>query len=311
MLACLGAGAYLVGMTFNKGARLDTSRVRRGGRGRSRGGIAIGGGLGTVVLLFVLSQFLGVDPTQFLVTGTDGGAAEQGEGVSLAEKCRTGQDANRDVECRMVGAANSLEAYWAAELPSRGTTFRSPMLELFSGQTVTGCGTATSAIGPFYCPTDEGVYLDVSFFDVLTGELHADEGTLSQMYVVAHEWGHHVQNLSGVMDMIDRQSTGPTSDAVRLELQADCLAGVWAGEASSTTDAGGETFLKPFTQQELSNALSAAAAVGDDRIQAQQGRVSPETWTHGSAEQRQRWFSEGMRGGIDACDTFAAPDAEL
>lgn len=298
-------------MTFNKGARLDTSRVRRGGSGRSRGGIAIGGGIGTVVLLFVLSQFLGVDLTQFLDTGSGGGDAEQGDGVSLAEKCRTGQDANQDVECRMVGAANSLETYWAAELPSRGKAYRSPMLELFSGQTVTGCGSATSAIGPFYCPTDEGVYLDVGFFDVLTGELGADEGNLSQMYVVAHEWGHHVQNLSGVMDRVDRNSAGPTSGAVRLELQADCLAGVWAGEASAITDVGGEPFLQPFTEQELSNALSAAAAVGDDRIQAQQGRVAPETWTHGSAEQRQRWFGKGMRGGTAACDTFAAPGAEL
>lgn len=303
--------AYLVSMTFNKGARLDTSRVRRGGGGR-RGGIAVGGGLGTIVVLFLLSQFLGVDLTQFVDTGTGGSSTV--EDTSLAEKCRTGQDANTDVECRMVGAANSLEAYWVEELPKYQVTYRSPSLELFTQSTTTGCGAATSAIGPFYCPPDEGVYLDVGFFEVLTRQLGADEGALSQMYVVAHEWGHHVQNIVGTMDEIDRRGTGPTSDAVRLELQADCYAGAWAGDASSTEDAGGTPFLQPFTREQLGNALSAAAAVGDDRIQAGQsgrGQVSPESWTHGSAEQRQRWFVAGMQGGPGACDTFNIPGDKL
>ncbi len=297
-------------MTFNKGARLDTSNVRRGG-GRRRGGIAVGGGLGTVVLLFVLSQFLGVDLTQLIDVDSGGSSSGVVEDTSLAEKCRTGEDANEDVECRMVGAANSLESYWAAVLPQADIEYRSPSMELFTGQTQTGCGSATSAIGPFYCPADEGVYLDVGFFNVLTSQLGADEGALSQMYVVAHEWGHHVQNVTGTMTQIDRRSTGPTSDAVRLELQADCYAGAWAGDASSTTDTGGQPFLKPFTKEQLGNALSAAAAVGDDRIQSQQGRVSPETWTHGSAEQRQEWFVAGVQGGAAACDTFNIPGGSL
>lgn len=292
-------------MTFNKGARLDTSQVRRG---RSGGKIAVGG-VGTAIVLFLLSQFLGVDLTGLV--DTSGGTSITGTDADLAEKCQTGEDANRDVECRMVGAANSLESFWADELPRLGTAYRSPSMELFTGQTSTGCGVATSAVGPFYCPRDEGVYLDVGFFNVLTGQLGAQEGSLSQMYVVAHEWGHHIQNLSGIMDQADRGGTGPTSDSVRLELQADCLAGVWSGAASTTTDAQGQTFLQPFTREQLNNALSAAAAVGDDRIQAQQGQVSPETWTHGSAEQRQRWFLEGMRGGASACDTFNIAGSEL
>lgn len=266
--------------------------------------MAIGGGIGTVIVVLLLSQFLGVDLSQFLGAGETSRSAGSVDGTSLAEKCRTGEDANRDVECRMVGAANSLESYWETELPELGTTYRSPSMELFVGQTVTGCGTATSDVGPFYCSADESVYLDVGFFDVLTDQLGADEGNLSQMYVVAHEWGHHIQNVTGIMTAIDRRSVGATSDSVRLELQADCLAGAWAGAASTTADESGQTFLKPFTDAELANALSAAAAVGDDRIQAQQGRVSPETWTHGSADQRQHWFLEGVQGGPPACDTF-------
>lgn len=290
-------------MTFNKGARLDTSNVRRGGS--KRGGIAVGGGIGTLVLVYLISQFLGVDLTGLV--GTDSPTSADSSLLQeddLAEKCRTGADANLDVECRMVGAANSLESYWASELPRFGVTYRSPSLELFTGATQTGCGAATSAVGPFYCPADEGVYLDVEFFDVLTNRLGAQDGALSQMYVVAHEWGHHVQNIVGTMAAVDRRSTGATSDAVRLELQADCYAGAWAGSASTTTDAGGQALLQPFTEAELADALSAAAAVGDDRIQAQHGTITPDTWTHGSAEQRMGWFVSGMSGGPGACDTF-------
>lgn len=298
--------AYLGYMTFNKGARLDTSNVRRGSGGR-KGGIAIGGGLGTVVLVFLVSQFLGVDLSPLLNLDSPSASSPVTDNSGLAEKCQTGQDANADTECRMVGAANSLEAYWAEELPTYNLSYRSPTMELFTESTNTGCGSATSAIGPFYCPADEGVYLDVGFFDVLTHTLGADEGALSQMYVVAHEWGHHIQNIAGTMNEIDRQSTGAESDAVRLELQADCYAGAWASSASATTDSGGQALLEPFTDAELKNALSAAAAVGDDRIQAQQGRVTPETWTHGSAEQRQNWFVTGMQSGPSACDTFNTP----
>lgn len=284
-------------MTFNKGARLDASNVRRGGR---RGGIAVGGGIGTVVILYLLSQAFGVDLTGLLDPGPQETAA-----VDLQERCRTGEDANRDVECRMVGAANSLEGYWRGELPRHGLTYRSPTLVLFAGQTGSGCGSATAAVGPFYCPADEGVYLDVEFFEVLTHRLGAEEGPLSQMYVLAHEWGHHVQNIAGTISGVDRTSAGPGSEAVRLELQADCYAGAWVGQAATTTDAAGAALLEPFTDAQLAAALSAAAAVGDDRIQAQHGPITPDTWTHGSAEERQGWFVAGMEGGPGACDTFA------
>lgn len=293
-------------MTFHKGARLNTSGVRRS-TGRTRGGV-IGGGIGSLIVLFILSQLLGVDLIGVISTDSPTTHSPVVSDSSLVEQCRTGEDANRYVECRMVGAANSLEDFWSQTLPMTGQSYRSPTMELFTEQTLTACGNASSAIGPFYCPADEGIYLDVGFFDILTTQLGADDGALAQMYVVAHEWGHHIQKISGIMDHIDQLSTGPTSDAVRLELQADCYAGAWTGQASTTTDESGQPLLQPFTEEDLKVALSAPAAVGDDQIQAQAGQISPETWTHGSADQRSRWFLTGMEGGADACDTFSAVD---
>lgn len=293
--------SIFVYMTFHKGARLDTSGVRKAGG--TRGGV-IGGGLGTIVVLFVLSQLLGVDLTSLVGVESSTVPSPAVQGLSLAEKCQTGEDANTDVECRMVGAANSLENYWSATMDASGMAYHSPSMELFTDQTISACGSATSAVGPFYCPADEGIYLDVGFFSVLSTQLGADEGSLAHMYVVAHEWGHHIQHITGTMSEVDRSTAGPTSDAVRLELQADCYAGAWAGQATTTVDSSGEPLLHPFTKKDLASALSATAAVGDDRIQAQRGQVTPETWTHGSAEQRSRWFITGMEGGPHACDTF-------
>ena len=180
---------------------------------------------------------------------------------------------------------------------------------LFSGQVSTGCGGASSAVGPFYCPGDQLIYLDTAFFDQLSSQFGASEGTLAEMYVVAHEWGHHVQNISGIMNGLDMQDTGPNSDAVRLEVQADCFAGAWVGAAQETLDENGQPFLQPVTEQQINDALSAAAAVGDDRIQEQtQGQVNPERWTHGSSEMRQRWFTAGLQGGPNACNTFEVPN---
>jgi predicted metalloprotease len=171
----------------------------------------------------------------------------------------------------------------------------------------TACGSATSAVGPFYCPGDQTVYLDTGFYDELRNRFDAEGGPLAQMYVVAHEFGHHIQNLQGTMDSIERGDTGPTSDAVRLELQADCFAGAWAGEASTVPDDSGTPFLKPITKAQVADALNAAASIGDDRIQeSTQGQVNPEAWTHGSSEQRQQWFETGFEQGAAACDTFAA-----
>lgn len=286
-------------MTFNEGADLGGNRVRK--RGRSAGLAVGGGGLG-VVALFLLSQFLGVD-----LTGLVGGG-QPAEETGLVG-CETGADANENVECRMEGAALSIEGFWQGQL---GERYAPPEFVLFTGATQTGCGGATSAVGPFYCPADQTIYIDTTFYDDLRGRFGAQGGPLAEMYVVAHEWGHHIQYLLGTMDSVQRGESGPTSDAVRLEIQADCFAGAWAGQASTVADDSGTPFLEPVTPAQVEDALNAASAIGDDRIQeSTQGQVNPETWTHGSAEMRQRWFSRGYEQGVTACDSFSVPGAEL
>ncbi|MFD4422851.1 neutral zinc metallopeptidase [Agromyces sp. NPDC058484] len=283
-------------MTFNPDADIGGGKASKRGR---NAGIAVGGGLG-VIALFVLSQFLGVD-----LTGLIGGGAPP-ETESSLEQCQTGADANENVECRMVGASASLEAYWQQEAPTVGLDYAGPQdLVLFSGATTTGCGNASSATGPFYCPPDQTIYLDVTFYDELRGRFGSSGGPLAEMYVVAHEWGHHVQNLAGILERAQDGQTGPTSNAVRVELQADCFAGAWAANASDVPDESGVPFLQPLTEAQVRDALSAASAVGDDRIQqATQGQVNPHTFTHGTSEQRRQWFMTGFQQGAGACDTF-------
>ncbi len=288
-------------MTFNDNANIDPSRVSRRGRNT---GIAVGGGGGLLLIgLFVLSQVLGVD-----LTGLAGGAQPQEQQGESLSQCTTGAAANASIDCLMAGAADSLDTYWAAQVDGYSTT----NVVLFTDATNTGCGGATSAVGPFYCPNDQTIYLDTAFYDQLTSQFGASGGSLAQMYVVAHEWGHHIQNIVGIMNGLDLQDTGPTSDAVRLELQADCFAGSWVGAASTIQADNGVTFLEPVTEAQVRDALSAASAVGDDRIQqTTQGQVNPERWTHGSSEMRQKWFLEGFNGGPNACDTFAVSGANL
>ncbi len=285
-------------MTFNDNAKIDSSRVSRRGRNT---GIAAGGGGLLVIGLFIVSQLLGVDLTG-LAGGVGAGTTEQGEAIS---QCDTGGQANASIDCLMGGASDSLDTYWSAELPKLGATYRSTNIVLFTDATTTGCGNATSDVGPFYCPADETIYVDTAFYDELTSRFGAEAGPLAEMYVVAHEWGHHIQNITGIMNGLDLQASGPTSDSVRLELQADCFAGAWVGAAPTITDDNGVPFLDTVTQDQIDNALSAAAAVGDDRIQSStQGQVTPETWTHGSSDSRQKWFLIGYKGGPDACNTF-------
>ncbi len=286
-------------MTFNDDARINPGRVSRRGRNT---GIAVGGGGGLLVIgLFILSQFLGVD-----LTGLAGGGTQPQTGPDEAlTECTTGQAANESIDCRIAAAADSLDTFWSAELPASGQEYRSTSIVLFTGQTNTGCGGATSAVGPFYCPSDETIYLDTAFYDDLRTRFGSSGGPLAEMYVIAHEWGHHIQNITGIMNGLDLSDSGPASDGVRLEVQADCFAGAWVGAASTTLADNAVPFLEPVSDQQIRDALSAAAAVGDDRIQeSTQGQVTPETWTHGSSDMRQKWFIAGLQGGVNACNSF-------
>ncbi|WP_199421839.1 KPN_02809 family neutral zinc metallopeptidase [Actinotalea solisilvae] len=290
-------------MTFNEGGSFEGGRV-----GTRRGGAIAGGGAGLAIVAFLIYQFTGINvgPALEGVAGGGGGSEEQG----TVGEC-TAEEANTTRECRLSATVQSLDAYWAEAVPAQGMEFVQPDVWIFEQATSTGCGNATSSTGPFYCPPDQGIYLDLGFYDLLESQFGASGGPLAEMYVTAHEYGHHIQTITGVMDKADRQGSGPTSDSVRVELQADCYAGVWAGQASQQVDPDtGEVFLEPITQEQLADALSAAEAVGDDHIQAQSGGgVNPHTWTHGSSEQRQAWFMTGYESRDPAtCDTFSAPE---
>jgi predicted metalloprotease len=292
-------------MTFNPNADIGGGKTSKRGRNT---GIAVGGGLG-VIALVIISQLLGVDVTGLLGGGGGQPAAED----SALTECQTGQDANERIDCRMKGAAASLEDYWQEAAPTIGVAYASPQgFVLFTDAVATGCGNASSATGPFYCPPDQTLYVDTSFYDQLESQFGASGGPLAEMYVVAHEWGHHIQNLAGILERAQDGQTGPTSNSVRTELQADCFAGSWAAAASQTTDERGVPFLQPITRDEYAQAIDAAAAVGDDRIQeATQGQVSPHSFTHGSSEQRVRWFETGYQGGAQSCDTFSIDGSQL
>jgi len=305
-------------MRYNPRARLDTSQVEnrrgRGGGGGGGGfpiggggpGLKVGGGLGGLVILIIVLVL------QSQLGGGSGGGTSDGSqspGSSSLDQCKNGSNANQDSDCALVADVNSIQSFWSRELPKQaGVDYTDVRTTIFSGQTSTGCGTASAQVGPFYCPTDKHVYLDTSFFkDMLQGQLGAKGGPFSQAYVLAHEYGHHVQDLLGTMSKV-RTQQGASSDSVRLELQADCYAGIWTKFATTADDGNGQPYIIDLTQDDISRALDAAAAVGDDRIQKQtSGRVDPDQWTHGSASERMRWFGTGMhKGTLKACDTFSA-----
>jgi uncharacterized protein len=300
-------------VSFNENATLDTGQVQAGGGGgRLSGGmLPIGGGVGGLVLLvifYALSQLAGggSSSTQSgLGPGDVSGSGQVGQQIS---QCKTGADANRNTTCRIVGTVNSVQNYWDQALPSYGKRYTPASTVIYSGSTPSACGTASNDVGPFYCPLDKKVYIDASFFDELTSRFGADNGALAQEYVVAHEYGHHIQDILGLLDRAQQDPQGPESGSVRTELMADCLAGVWANHAATTQDANGQTLLKPLTRQDINSALSAAQAVGDDRIQKQAtGHINQDTWTHGSSAERQRWFLRGYQSGdLNNCDTFSA-----
>ena len=274
------------GVSFNDNAPLDPSQVEDvRGRRFGGGGLAIGGTAGLVVL--VVSLLLGVDPTALLGDTTSAPADPNAPTVA---DCKTGADANRRDDCRIVGYVDSIQRYWTDELARRGAKYTPAPTVLFTDVTQAGCGTASAQMGPFYCPVDGKVYLDLAFFNDLRTKFGAQGGPFAEAYVVAHEYGHHVQDVLGTLQNDAR--TGPQSTSVKQELQADCYAGVWAKHAAETG------FLKAPTDADIASALDAASAVGDDRIQRQaSGRVAPERWTHGSSAQRQQWFTTGYRTG--------------
>jgi predicted metalloprotease len=281
---------------YSDRADLDPSQM--GGGGGNGGKIAIGGGAGLIIV--VLALLFGINPGDILGSG-QAGSDQTGAATPFAQ-CTKGSDISKNRDCRFVAYTNSIQDYWSKAVKN----YKVIKVETFQGQISTACGTASSAVGPFYCPGDTSVYLDLGFFDQLTGQLGAQGGDAAEAYVLAHEFGHHVQNLVGTMAKVQGGGggAGPKSPQVRLELQADCYAGVWFKHA--TEDPNGP--ITEVTQDDLNRAIDAAAAVGDDRIQEKtQGQVSPETWTHGSAASRQKWLNRGFStGDPNKCDTFAA-----
>jgi predicted metalloprotease len=286
-------------MTFDPNASLDPGQVtdRRGMGGR---GAAIGGGGAIGLVLLLAYTLLGGNPND-LGPILEPGAVTGPGSSQLATDCKTGQDANTRDDCRILGYVNSVQAYWKDYFASTSQTYTPAKLVLFSGATSSGCGTASASTGPFYCPPDTLVYLDADFFKELQTRFGANGGSLAQGYVIAHEYGHHVQDLIGALQQ-GGNDTGAQGTSVRTELQADCFAGVWANHAASTK------FLEPLTTAQVADALDAASAVGDDRIQeATSGQVNPDSWTHGSSAQRQHWFNTGYSSGDpQACDTSGA-----
>jgi predicted metalloprotease len=251
----------------------------------------VGGGLGAVVIALV-AMFFGVDPSVVLQNGGQQQPVEQ-PGAPPAN------DAASQFVAKVLATT---ETTWAEEFQEMGRTYEDPTLVLYSGMTQTACGAGQAAMGPFYCPVDRKVYIDLSFYDELKQRFQAP-GDFAQAYVIAHEVGHHVQNLLGISEQAQaaERAAGSRADAneisVRVELQADCFAGVWGHDNQEILDAG-----------DVQEALTAASAIGDDKLQQQsQGRIVPESFTHGTSEQRMHWFQQGFQSGDpNACDTFGA-----
>lgn len=279
--------------------RLDNERESSNVEDRRSGGFSVGGGrgigLGTIALALI-AMYFGVDPRMVMNIG---------QGMSQQEAPQQGKPIPQDDEmARFVAKVlGSTEDTWGKIFQNSGHEYPAPKLVLFSGQTPTACGTGQSAMGPFYCPGDQKVYIDLGFYNEMKQRFHAP-GDFAQAYVIAHEVGHHIQNLMGTSDKVQQARQMARSEAegnqysVRLELQADCYAGVWAHHADGTN--------RILEAGDVEEAMTAAAAIGDDALQRQaQGYAVPDSFTHGTSAQRMRWFNQGLTSGdLRKCDTF-------
>lgn len=283
-------------MEFNDNASLNPGDVLSGGGGGGGGKIAVGGIGGVIVLLICL--VLGINPGNVL--GGDSDTSSQQSDTGALAQCTTGASIQQNRDCRFVAYANSVNDYWSGAMKG----YTRVKTQMYSGSANTGCGQADSSVGPFYCPQDKLIWLDESFFDELQSKFGAKGGDAAEFYVLAHETGHHVQDLLGTLDKVQQagNQTGPTSPSVRLELQADCYGGV--ALKHSVDNPNGP--IKSLTQDDLNRAIDTAQAVGDDRIQQRmQGRVDRESWTHGSSANRKYWLAVGFNSGDpNKCTTF-------
>ena len=278
-------------MRWSGGRRSDNIEDRRG----TRAGPVLGGGIGTIVLL-LLAWYLGIDPTPLL---------QQIQTDTVADQPGTAPDLQQDPLADFVAVVLAdTEDTWRAEFAANGKQYVDPTLVLFSDSVASACGYADAATGPFYCPGDQKVYIDLSFYRDLRERFDAP-GDFAEAYVIAHEVGHHVQNVLGISDQVRQQQQHASAAeanrwSVRLELQADCFAGVWANRADRARQI--------LEDGDVDEALTAASAIGDDRLQRQaQGHVTPDSFTHGTSAQRVRWFNEGLtNGSLVRCDTFGA-----
>ena len=283
-------------VTFRGSGSIETDNVSGGGGGRG-GKIALGGGAGLLVTIVAL--LFGLNPGDIMGGGDSGNDTAAVSEIDQHLNTCTIEKANTDTICRIKYTTISLDRVWSDLMQG----YTEPKTVIFSDAVDTGCGAASSSTGPFYCPADKTAYFDPTFFDTLV-RMGGSDGPLSQMYVVAHEYGHHVQNLTGALQKGNQMgSHGATSGSVRIELQADCYAGVWAYHA----DKGEDAMLEPLTSDQIATAIQTARAIGDDTIQG--SNSNPEGWTHGSAKQRVKWFSTGYKSSDPgSCDTFSATD---